>query len=59
MKLLKQEDGTVVQVQEISTPISIQSIDVRIEGLKSMIENFQVQLKELELAKVEFEKISK
>lgn len=59
MKLVKLEDGTIVQMQEISTPISIQSIDARIAGLKSMIENLQVQLKELELAKVEFEKLSK
>lgn len=59
MKLLKQEDGTVVQVQEISTPITIQSIDAQIAGLKSTIENFQAQVKELESTKKEFEKLSK
>ncbi len=59
MKLVKQEDGTVVQVQEISTPITIQFIDARIAALKSTIENLQAQVKELELTKKEFEKLSK
>ena len=44
MKLVKQEDGTVVQVQEISTPINIQSIDARIAGLKSTNENLKAKL---------------
>lgn len=59
MKLVKLEDGTIVQMQEISSPVSKELLDARIEGLKSMIENLQVQLKELELAKVEFEKLNK
>lgn len=59
MKLVKQEDGTVVQVQEIGTPISVELIDARIAGLKSTIENLQAQVKELESTKKEFEKLSK
>ena len=59
MKLVKKEDGTIEQVQEISTPISIELIDVRIVGLKSTIENLQAQLKELEVTKKDFEKLSK
>ncbi len=59
MKLVKKEDGTIVGVQEISTPISIELIDARIVGLKSTLESIQAQLKELEATKVEFEKLSK
>ena len=59
MKLVKQEDGTVVQVQEISTPINIELIDARIAGLKSTLESIQAQVKELESTKKEFEKLSK
>lgn len=59
MKLVKLEDGTIVQIQEISTPISIEIVDARITGLKRMVEDLQTQLKELEVTKKEFEKISK
>ena len=59
MKLVKKEDGTIVQVQETITPISIESIDAKIKGLRSTIENLQEQLKELEINREHFEKLSK
>jgi prefoldin subunit 5 len=59
MKLVKQKDGTIVKVQEISTVISIEVINARIAGLNSTIENLQLELKELEEAKKEIEELSK
>lgn len=59
MKLVKKEDGTIVQIQELESPVTLAFFDARISGLKASIESFKKQVEELELSKKEFEKLGK
>lgn len=58
MKLVKKEDGTIVQVLELESPVTFESFDAKISGLNTSIENLKKQVEELEVLKKDFEKLN-
>ena len=59
MNIKLNEKGQIVQVTEQENIVDSVQIKARIEGLKNVMSGFEIQIKELEMALVEVEKLEK
>ena len=59
MNIKLSENGQIVQVTQQETLVDSAQIKARIEGLKNVMSGFEIQIKELEMALVEVEKLEK
>jgi prefoldin subunit 5 len=59
MKVIKNEKGEIVSVQEVQLPTSSQNIKAEIEGLSKLVEQFKTKISELQSTLKEVEKLEK